>query len=294
MNQYGLSRHIPADTALQVRQRSRFGCVVCRCAIYQYEHIDPEFANARTHDPEKICLLCGGCHDRVTRGRLSKETIKSKYAEIQVAQDVDAPFEELDLACNDISVVLGTATFHHAKSLIRIDGQDLLSITPPSDGAAFPTLNGVFCDRFGSVIFRVIDNVWQGSTDAWDIEIVGSNVTIRAEEHRPALSFDIIPPRTIQVRTLDMYINNCHIVCDEKQLLVGQTFGSKGAYIGLGNFTCSGAIAGISVDSRTRTTPIPTGISIAGGQGVSIDGTGISVGVGAGSMLIAEMKVWVA
>jgi hypothetical protein len=228
----------------------------------------------------------------VTRGRLSKETIKAMYAEVQAAADIEAPFEELDLASNDIAVVLGTATFNCATSLIRINGQDLLSITPPRDGAAFPTLNGVFCDREGREIFRVADNVWQGPPDAWDIELVGTTVTIRAEQHRPALSFEIIPPKTIRVKMLDMYIGNCHIVCDEHQLLVGQIHGARGIYIGLARFGCVGAKVGVSVNSRAA--PAPTGISIVGGQGISIDGTGINVAVGASSMHILEMSVWAA
>lgn len=294
MNQHGLSRHIPADIALQIRQRSRFGCVMCRCAIYQYEHIDPEYVDARAHEPDNICLLCGGCHDRVTRGRLSKDTVKAKYAEVQAAEDAGAPFEQLDLAANDISVVLGTATFDYASSLLRINGEDLLSITPPRDGASFPTLNGIFCDRNGNEIFRVTDNVWQGSTDAWDIEVVGTTVTIKAEEHRPALSFQIIPPKTIRVTQLDMYKDNCHIICDAQQLLVGQVHGPRNTYIGLGSFSCRGAAVGVSVDSRTQATHVPKGISIVGGEGIFIDGTGIKVAVGAGSMLIAQMRVWVA
>lgn len=294
MNQHGLSRHIPNEIALQIRQRSRFGCVICRCAIYQYEHIDPEYADARAHDPDKICLLCGGCHDRVTRGRISKETVKARYLEVQSAEEINAPFEELDLASNDISVVLGTATFEYAASLIRINGKDLLSITPPRDGAAFPTLNGIFCDRNGTEIFRVTDNVWEGSPSAWDIEVIGTTVTIKAEDHRPALSFEIIPPKTVHVKMLDMYKDNCHIVCDDQHLLVGQVHASRSTYVGLGNLSCGGAQVGVSVDSRSQAAPIPRGISIVGGQGISIDGTGINVAVGASSMLIAQMRVWVA
>ena len=61
MNRFGLGRDIPGTTKRIVRQRCGFGCVVCGAAFYQYEHVDPAFADARVHDPEKICLLCGGC-----------------------------------------------------------------------------------------------------------------------------------------------------------------------------------------------------------------------------------------
>ena len=65
-NKHDLSRAIPAKVKLDVRQRSKFGCVICRSAVCQYEHIDPEFADAKSHEAEHICLLCGSCHDKVT------------------------------------------------------------------------------------------------------------------------------------------------------------------------------------------------------------------------------------
>ena len=291
-NRHGLSRKIPADIAHEIRRRSKFGCIMCRCAIYQYEHIDPEFADAREHNPNAICLLCGGCHDRVTRGRLSKETVKAKYFEIRESKVIARPFEELDLATNQISIVLGSATFEYAQCLLRINGEDVLTITPPKEGAAFPTLNGIFCDRAGREIFRITDNVWEGPVEAWDVQISGNRLTIKADEKRPALVLEVHPPNTVRVIQLDMYKDNCHIVCDEKQTLIGQIHGLTTTYIGLSNFVCRGGQAGILVDSRSGVPPRLTGIRMVGGKGILLDGTGIKVGVGAGGMLIAQMQVW--
>lgn len=67
-NKHGFSRYIPQETKLEIRRRSKFGCVVCRCAFYQYEHIIPEYHDADEHNPDNMCLLCGHCHDKVTRG----------------------------------------------------------------------------------------------------------------------------------------------------------------------------------------------------------------------------------
>jgi hypothetical protein len=67
-NKYGLSRVIPADIAREIRKRCGFGCVNCGSALYHYEHMIPEFSEASQHIAEKITLLCGTCHDYVTRG----------------------------------------------------------------------------------------------------------------------------------------------------------------------------------------------------------------------------------
>jgi len=56
-NKHGLPRHIPPEIKRAIRQACGFGCVTCGSAIGQYEHIDPEFAEATSHDPEKMAYL---------------------------------------------------------------------------------------------------------------------------------------------------------------------------------------------------------------------------------------------
>src|SRR5215204_3499084 len=67
VNKFGLSRAIPSPTKRAVRQECGFGCVVCGCGIYQYEHIHPPWHAAREHLCPCIALLCGTCHEYVTR-----------------------------------------------------------------------------------------------------------------------------------------------------------------------------------------------------------------------------------
>jgi hypothetical protein len=89
-----------------------------------------------------------------------------------------------------------------------------------------------------------------------------------------------------------MYKDNCHLLCDEKQILIGQLHNSGSTYFGLGNFVCRGADTGISVDSRATAAPRMNGLRIVGGEGILLDGTGIQVGLGAGQMLIRDIRVW--
>lgn len=292
VNKYGLPRHIPEEVALEIRRRSKFGCVVCRCAIYQYEHIDPEYAEAKAHDPDRICLLCGGCHDRVTRGRLSKRTVVARYAEIQRSNDVKRPFEELDLCTQNIRVGMGTAMFEYAERLIRVNGRDLLTVTPPANGSAFPTVNGVFCDREGRQSLQITDNVCEGPTDAWDIRVVGRQVTIKSGEDRTALVLDVDPPDTVTIAQLDMYLDNCHVICNDDALFVGQVHGGRYTYIGLGRIACKGVQIAVDVNSLIG-PPVLQGLRIAGDEGVIIEGTGIRVGVGAQCMNVRDLRVWV-
>ena len=57
-NKHGLSRYIPEAIKREVRQRCGFGCVICGFGFYDYEHFDPDFADAKFHDPNGMTLLC--------------------------------------------------------------------------------------------------------------------------------------------------------------------------------------------------------------------------------------------
>jgi hypothetical protein len=75
INKYRLDRYIPSNIRRQIRQNSGFGCVICGCAICEYEHVNPPFSSAREHDPDKMTFLCSNCHDKVTRKIWSKDKV---------------------------------------------------------------------------------------------------------------------------------------------------------------------------------------------------------------------------
>lgn len=76
LNKHGLSRVIPEGVKRKVRKDAGFGCVICGTAICEYEHVDPEWVNAVTHNPKFMTLLCGSCHSKKTRGIIGVDTVK--------------------------------------------------------------------------------------------------------------------------------------------------------------------------------------------------------------------------
>src|SRR5689334_6226345 len=119
-NKHGLSRDIPKRIKREVRRRSRFGCVLCRSGIYDYEHIDPEFADARKHDPDKICCLCPSCHALVTRGQRSKAMVAQAYDEIQKAapDKVASPTGPLDFHTGTAELTIGGLQYSPAVTTV--------------------------------------------------------------------------------------------------------------------------------------------------------------------------------
>lgn len=291
INKHGLNRTIPPDVALEIRRRSKFGCVICRSAIYTYEHIIPEFHDALEHNPEHMCLLCGHCHNKVNKKLLSKATVQLKYKEIQNATDVRKPFDDLDLNHNNITVKLGSCIFKHSKRLIVIDDVVVLSIEPPEDNSFFPVLSGFFADDSGNELFKIDKNEWQSSNDVWDIKIESNNIKIRTSKQKTALHLKVHPPELIEIVELDMRIGQSHLILTKDELRVGRITPNAEYYIEIGRLECLGADVGVSVDSKSTPHPSYTGLTMTGGEGIDLKGTGIKLGVGSASMTIKELCI---
>lgn len=288
-NRYGLSRYIPADVARQVRQNSKFGCVVCRCAIYQYEHITPTFDEATAHDPAHICLLCGACHDRVTRGQLSKETVASAYNQIR-DRGGPPPFSEFDLAHEALIIDLGLNQFVGPSIIFQIDGESMLEFSPPEIGASLPSLSGKFMDEHGAPLFTIERNVWNGPIDRWDVEVNGRNIIVRNAPGKIALHIEVRPPNALKICRLVMVKGASHIVID-KDLIIGRQTTMGTFAIGVSGFHAVGAAVCVSVDTKSDLKPNGQ-LHMIGGKGIQLEGTGIALGVGAAQMHINALKLW--
>ena len=151
---------------------------MCGSAVYQYEHLEPLFSEAEKHGPNDIVLLCGGCHDRVTRGILSKETIKLK-AKNPKCLEKGFSFGPFDLGLTPPEISFGTLKGKNIGTLIRVYGDEILSIAPPEQEGAPFLIDAFLSDRKGNLIFAVKNNEWMTPADNWDVEVVGPRIIIR-------------------------------------------------------------------------------------------------------------------
>jgi len=230
VNKHGLSRYIPAHVKREVRQRSKFGCIICRCGLYQYEHIDPLFMQAKEHNPECICCLCGSCHEKVTRGHISKELVKAAYSRIQKQpmKMVEPPVGPLDFHDGNVELVIGGLVYSPAvRTILRYNGSDLIRIFPSTHSDEPGRISAILTDDKGVIVLRLEKNEWIGSLHSWDIEIVGQQLTIRRKNKRIVLQIRLDPPGRIVVEHLDMRIHDSHIIATEKAYAVGRYFPNK-------------------------------------------------------------------
>lgn len=258
INKFGLTDTIKDGVKREIRQRCGFGCVNCGNAVYQYEHVEPTFAEATEHNPNHIVLLCGGCHDRVTRKILSKETIKLR-SQKPYCLNQGFSFGPFDLGLVPPKIKIGTLLCEDVETLIRINGNSIFSIHPPEvDGAPF-RINALLADREGKEILKIVDNEWVTTTENWDVEVVGRRITIRKALGDIVLILRTEPPRNLIIERLEMEYLGSKITCRENQNL--------------------------KVISPTGYVLNASAIEILGSQvGVDINNESMSLGVGGGSV----------
>jgi len=157
-NKHGLNRHILPNIKQKIRQNAGFGCVVCGLAIAQYEHIDPEFKDAKEHDPDCMTLLCGACHDKVTRGVWSKEKIKNHKLN-PITFKNGCTKDTFDFGNSLPLVIFGTSLWKNTPVIISALGKNLLSFKEPESTSGPIRLSCYFADKTGKSIFEVNDNI---------------------------------------------------------------------------------------------------------------------------------------
>jgi hypothetical protein len=187
---------------------------MCGLAITQYEHIDPPYAEATSHDPAKIALLCGSCHDRVTRGMWSKhKVLEARLAPITFAKgyardafDFKVPFE----------LFFGGNCFTDVCCIVRKStGEEWFSIEPPEATGAPPRLNAKFFGSNGQPELEIYQNEWRCTTGVWDLEVYGSIIEIRAAPRKVMLRLRAMPPHGLELQYLDMIFQDTGILVDQ-------------------------------------------------------------------------------
>lgn len=214
MNRHGLSRNIPEEVKRAVRQRDGFGCVICGQALIEYEHFDPEYADAKSHDPSGIILLCTSCHAKKTRGRLSTETIKNAASNPRSKQ-IGYSYDAFDIGNQHPQITIGNITAKNCQSIIRIGDDEIISIRAPEINGAPFRLSAFLTDRNGQPQLTIEDNEWKSSTSNWDVNITGSRIFIRSAIRDIQLILRTNPPNEIIIERIHMTHKGVTVDCKE-------------------------------------------------------------------------------
>jgi len=223
-NKYGLTRDIPNDVARQVRQRDGFGCVICGNAFYIYEHFDPRFVEAKKHDPDGICLLCGTCERRKTSKLLSTESVKNAVIHPRCKED-GFSWGSLDIGTEHPEIILGSFTAYKVKVLVEIDGEEIFSVLPPERLGGPFRINARLSDPDGKPILEIVENEWRTFSENWDVELVGPRLSVRRNPGEIIMILRSEPPHRVVVERLQMQHRGTSIEAQEGRDIIVRTAG---------------------------------------------------------------------
>jgi trigger factor len=196
------SRNIPLPIQREVRQRCGFGCVICGMPLYEYEHME-EWALVQRHVAEEITLLCDQHHREKTGGLLPKETVRQADSNpFNLQQGSSKPYT-LHFAGRRAEIVIGSNSFTcedqgYGTVLIpiSIDGTALIGFIL---GDGHLLLNLVIFDDCNTPVLHIKNNQLYYSTLPWDIQLVGTTLTIREAQRKILLEMEFSPPNKIEI-----------------------------------------------------------------------------------------------
>lgn len=177
-NKHGLSRYIKASVKEKIRRDAGFGCVFCGCVLVEYEHIEPEFHNAKEHDPGKMTLLCPMCHDKVTKKHISKNKVWKAKESPKALKDGYVR-DTLFVATDSLDINIGNARTSMMAIAIKLYGKPLFWFEPHSteDGEEFRVCC-IFYGPNGQPIAYINRNEYIAIVGKPDIVSKGSSLKI--------------------------------------------------------------------------------------------------------------------
>ena len=287
-NKYGLDRYIDADTRRKIRQNSKFSCVICRAPFCTYEHFDPEFKDAKTHDPDGMCLLCPSCQSETTAGRLSKEVIKTRYAARKAEKRAESRKENFIFFDRMPTVKLGHSTVKYADTIICTDTTDCLSFRRDQETGTF-LINMAIFDVEGKEVFRISENTWTSTYEPWDFEFKGKVITFSCKPR--GIIFQAVldsSANIVEITHLDMILDRSRVRIENGTVLATRWSidRTRAIEVGVKFFDMAGRAA-VFLDNREdvpyRASNIPVlhgafgGITIGRGASVLLESYSIRV-----------------
>jgi hypothetical protein len=205
-NKYGLARYIPSPIRKEIRRRCGFGCAICGDAIITYEHIDPPFEEAQSHEPSCITLLCGTHQLQSTKGILSKQTIKENDRD-PYCNRVGHANHIFDLGGNRPNLLIGGNDFTECGPIIEVDGETLFEIRPPEKNSSRWRLSAIFKDPYGATVCDIHNNELILSIAAFDIVNEANRFAIYSSDNI-LLELELVPPTSLLLKSYKIFTAN--------------------------------------------------------------------------------------
>lgn len=216
-------RNIPLPIQREVRKRCGFGCVICGFPLYEYDHLK-EWAIVREHKAEDITLLCDKHHKEVTTGLLPRTKVVEANKNPFNLREGKSSEMFLHFEGNSCEVHIGGNSFttetngEYSESIpILIDGIPIVAFILQDNQLL---LNVNIFDEFNQIVMRIVNNELSYTTSPWDIQLVGTTLTIREKVRKFLLRIKFEPPNKIFIEKARLLCNGVEILVDEDSILI--------------------------------------------------------------------------
>jgi hypothetical protein len=111
-------------------------------------------------------------------------------------------------------------TFCDCGSLLRVLGDDLLTIEPPEQDGGPIRVNARLYDG-ATLSLEIENNAITIGSENWDVEIVGDLLTVRRGPREPSLIYRFLPKAGIRIERIAMEYRGVKVTVTEKSVLIG-------------------------------------------------------------------------
>ncbi len=234
-----------------VRQRCGFGCVVCGCPVYEYEHMEG-YAIVRRHVASEITLLCDRHHRERTSGLLPLDDVRNADKNPFNKSAAVSPAYALHYSGSTCKMIIGGNEFMRDSMVdglpftaITIDRRPLLAFTVEGDRLCL-TLQAF--DNDDRRILWIDRNELRYSPKAWDIRFEGTTFSIRNGHGDFVAEIVFTPPGKVEItRGLFCYrglvvIVKPHLLCyaNKRQVFQRCAFANCDTAISVGTLVETG------------------------------------------------------
>ncbi|MFC4667126.1 SEC-C domain-containing protein [Seohaeicola nanhaiensis] len=184
--------------------------------MYHYDHFDPEFKYAESHEAKGIILLCPTHHEEKKKGLLTNAQLREFWRSPFAKSTAGAHYPiRLD---HPPEIILSKLIFTAGTVALRTDDETILGVKPPDEAGLPPLLTFVAQDKVGNVFLRIKDNEILFSSSSFDIETTGQNWKILSSDGslEIRMSFDL--PTRITFSKILMYFGPWRISSSESSL----------------------------------------------------------------------------
>lgn len=225
---------IPADIKLKVRQKCKFACVICRCPIYVYHHLE-EYKICKEHTVENIFLLCPNCHKETHNNNISRKTILKAFQDLQ---DYDKTKPQKINNENFILKLGNNSIKSFSGYLFKIFDKDYFRVTKNAKNNFI--IDAKLFDENKDLSLEIKNNEYVIYTDKWDISNSGGKFTFRDKYKKQFLfiQFDVenevinLKGKLYLSNNEYLEINDNGIFCNDK-ILLSNTHLNKANKIGI-------------------------------------------------------------